>query len=155
MLTPKKKSALTARFLFRDGMEFELRHVCQARFDELGRKATVNTWIDHNLVKEKDDDKFYKLVAPEMIVGWSGVTGALLRDMVDLETYPAPEELLPYSSDDAFVLLRYCIELDVWATRHCKALEEFQAAEDAKRKNALSPSPAINSSHADEAATAS
>lgn len=152
MLKVKKKSDRICTFEFRDGIEVSLRYVSEHRFGQLAEQCTATKWRDHQPVKERDDDKYYQLCAVEMIAGWSGITGAGLKTLVDLEEYPEGDAEVPYSAEDAFVLLRYSAEFDVWATRNCKKLEAYIAAEEAKRKNGSLPMPASNSSHADDPA---
>lgn len=155
MLKPKKKSDRICTFDFRDGVEVQLRYVSEHRFGQLAEQSTSTKWRDHQPVKERDDDRYYQLCAQEMIAGWTGLDGKVLKTLVDLESYPEDDAEVPYSPQDAYVLLRYSAEFDVFATRNCKKLEAFIAAEEAKRKNGSSPTLASNSGHADEADHAS
>jgi hypothetical protein len=143
MLKAKLKSDRIMTAEFRDGILVDLRYVPERRFAALREKATKTKWVDHQVQKEVDDEKFYELCAKEMIAGWRGLTGRHLKELVDLEDYPyADEEEVPYTEQHAFVLLYHCAEFDVWCTKHCKALEEFVAVEEERRKNVSSPSPA-------------
>jgi hypothetical protein len=138
VLKPKKKSDRVAWFEFRDGIEVALRYVSEHRFGQLGEKATISKWKDHQIVKDRDEDKYYEMCAAEMIADWRGLNGAALKTLVDLEEYPADDAEVPYSADDAFVLLRHSAEFDVFVTRNCKALERFLATEETARKNVSS-----------------
>lgn len=156
MLKAKKKSDRVMVAEFRPGFEVHLRYVPERRLAQLREQATRTRWVDHQVQKDVDDETFYELCAKEMIAGWSGLTGRELRALVDLEDCPyADHDEVPYSEQHAFVLLYHCAEFDVWCTRHCKALEEFIAVEDAKRKNASSPMPDRDSNRPGEADAAS
>lgn len=139
---PKSDRLMPAEFRTGSGIIVTIRYTSERRFMDLSKKATKSIWKDHRLVEERDDAAFYDLCADEMIVSWRGLYGHHLRTMVDLVENPfADDDEVPYSKETARLLLRECLEFDLWATRHCKTLEEFVAMEDDKRKNASLPSP--------------
>ena len=130
----KDQSDRTVWAEYRDGFQIQIRYVPRAKLQRMLDRCQKREWDpkDHQLKDKLDNEKFYRMIAEEVVVGWRGLTPDVLRKMADMEEYP--EEEVPYSVDDAAELLDKAYDFDLWVQRVCSDLEYFDASRRASEE---------------------
>lgn len=127
MLKFKTQSERTIHAEYQDGFVLEIRYMPRDHLRRLLERCKVREWdkATHQPIEKTDDARFAKELA-KSIVSWTGLTGALLRRLVELEEYPADDEQVPYSAAVAEGLLFHCYDLDKWLQTMMTDLEAFE-----------------------------
>jgi len=89
-----------------------------------------------NFTEELDNDKFRNAFVPKIIKDWRGLTLKVLSTLVviDYEGEENEEAELPYSNEEALLLVAKSAAFDSWVTGMCADVEAFNKA---KKENAL------------------
>jgi hypothetical protein len=129
MLKGKIKDTSDKKVLaeFRDGFKVEIRYTPRGRVQRIVEESMV-TEMDPRTFTQKtrrDNDKFFTLMATEIVIGWSGLSAKVLRSMIEMEDYP---DELPYSIEDAAELLAKAYDFDAWVQNIATHLECFDTA---------------------------
>ncbi len=111
---------------YRDGFQLEIRHTPRAHSQSIADRAKKEEW-DNAIgayAPSIDKEKYYQLIAAEVIMDWRGLTPEVLRTLVDMESYPDAE--VPYSQEDAAELLAKVQGLDVWVQTLARNLDHYE-----------------------------
>lgn len=126
LLTPSK----TVSFDFPGcpGMKVELTYLGRDELLKL-RKRCITTKFNKKTrqpEEEIDDDKFLTEYAKAVIKGWSGLKFRYLEELllVDISSLD-PDDELPYTQENAELMLRNANNFDTWLTETIGDLENF------------------------------
>ena len=130
MIKAKTSSDKTVWANYRDTFDVEIRYAPRAKMRALINECQIREWDQktHQPIERADDDKFFKRIAEEIVVNWRGLSGEVLRGMIDLDQYPQDEIDEPYSKESCFELLKGAYGFDRWVQHIATELEAFEAA---------------------------
>ena len=126
LMTPSK--TVTIDFPGYSGMSVDLCYLAREELIKL-RKKCVTTKFDKKTRQPEevlDEDKFLAEYVKSVIKNWTGLKyhyleELLLVDVADLD----PESELPYTQDNAELLMKNSSEFDTWVTETVGDLENF------------------------------
>lgn len=129
LLTPSK--TVTMDFPGCPGMEVDLCYLGREELLKL-RKKCVTTKFDKKTrqpAEVLDEEKFLTEYCKEVIKGWSGLKYRYLEELllVDVEQFD-PEDVLPYTKENAEVLMKNSNSFDTWVTDTVGELENFSGS---------------------------
>ena len=80
----------------------------------------------HQPIEEMDDDKFIVEYCKAVIKGWKGLKFSYLEELllVDISNLN-PDDCLPYTQDNAELLMKNATDFDTWVTETVGDLENF------------------------------
>lgn len=126
LMTPSK----TVGIDFPGHDEFEVS-ICYLAREELLklRKRCLSTKFNrktHQPEETLDEDKFLVEYTKAVIKNWSGLKFSYLEEflLVDISDYD-PNDMLPYTHDNAMLLMKNSNEFDTWVTDVVGDLENF------------------------------
>lgn len=140
MLKFKAKSERTIHAEYLDGFILEVVYLPREQLRKMLDRCKIREWdkTTHQPVERHDDKRFAKELS-KAIRGWKGLTGSLLRRLVELEEYPGDDEDVPYDPETAEGLLFHCYDLDKWLQNVMTDLDAFEAvrrADETKNSSA-------------------
>lgn len=103
------------------GFKVKLRYMSKDLQEDIRKKATILGFDNRTNapVEKLDDDLFYKLYVQNALIGWSGLKLKYLDSMVPVN-FPAGTDLeqeLPFSEENALMLVKNSTNFDVWLTK--------------------------------------
>ncbi len=126
LMTPSK--TVTMDFPRFKGMTVDLCYLAREELVKLRKRCLSTKWDKktHQPIEEMDDDKFIIEYCKAVIKGWSGLKYSyleelLLVDITDLD----PEDQLPYTQENAELLMKNASDFDTWVTDMVGDLENF------------------------------
>lgn len=112
-----------------DGFKVQLCYVGRDRMMKIRNQALVYKFNKRTRQREEevDNDKFLEAYADAVIKGWSGLTVKGLSTLLPIDTsgVDAKEEV-PYSADDALLLLKNSTIFDQFVTDSLNNFEVFE-----------------------------
>ena len=116
-----------------EGFELELANLSRKELMNLRKRSTSNKF-DRKLRifnEELDEQKFIKEFSQAVVKNWKGLKLKYLEDLilVDLQGKNQEEEM-PYSQDNAEVLIENSQEFDNWLNEVVFDLQNFRGAEE-------------------------
>ena len=126
LMTPSKTVALD--FPGYTGMSIDLCYLAREELVKL-RKKCVTTKFNKKTrqpEEELDEDKFLVEYCKAVIKGWKGLKYRYLEELllVDVSALD-PEDELPYTQENAELLMKNSSEFDTWVTETVSDLENF------------------------------
>lgn len=126
LITPSK----TVEFDFPGyaGMKVSLCHLGRDELAKL-RKLSITTTFDKKTRQPKevlDEEKFLTAYCEKIIKGWSGLKYRYLEELllVDVSAFD-PEDELPYTAENAELLMKNSTVFDSWVVETVGELENF------------------------------
>ena len=134
-MTPSK--TVSIEFPGMEGFEVDLCYLAREELIKL-RKRTITTKFNlrtHQPEEVLDEDKFLTEYTSAVIKGWKGLKISYLEELllVDTEGLDSNQEL-PYSAEEAEILMKNSNTFDTWVTEAVGDLENFTRS---KSPNAL------------------
>ena len=134
-MTPSK--TVSIEFPGMEGFEVDLCYLAREELIKL-RKRTITTKFNrrtHQPEEVLDEDKFLTEYTTAVIKGWNGLKISYLEELllVDTEGLDSNQEL-PYSAEEAEILMKNSNTFDTWVTEAVGDLENFTRS---KSPNAL------------------
>jgi hypothetical protein len=120
-----------------DDFEVELANLSRKELIALRKRCTSNKFNRKTRGFEEvlDDDKFIKEFTDATVKGWRGLRLKYLEDLVLVELGTNdPEKEMPYTTENAQLLVENSNEFDNWLNEVVFDLEHFRSAEQAKTK---------------------
>ena len=119
-----------------DGFTVQLCYVGRERMMKIRNQALVYKFNKRTRQREEevDNDKFLEAYADAVIKGWKGLTVRGLATLLPIDTSSMdPKEEVPYSADDALLLLKNSTIFDQFVTDSLNNFEVFdrEAKEEA------------------------
>ena len=126
LMTPSK--TVSVDFPGYDGMTVSLTYLAREEMLKL-RKRCITTKFNkktHQPEEELDDEKFLTEYCKSVIQGWKGLKFRYLEELllVDVSSL-APEDELPYTQENAELLMKNATNFDSWVTDTVGDLENF------------------------------
>jgi len=126
LMTPSK--TVTIDFPGRTGMEVDLCYLAREELLKL-RKKCVTTKFDKKTrqpEEELDEEKFLIEYCKSVIKGWKGLKYRYLEELLLVDVSELdPDDELPYTQDNAELLMKNATEFDTWVTETVGDLENF------------------------------
>lgn len=99
------------------GFKIKLKYMSRDTIQKLRKQSTVMGFNKTTRMPEEeiDDDLFYKLYVNTAITDWSGLKLSYLKDLmvVDLTGIDETKEL-PFSAENAVMLVKNSVDFDTW-----------------------------------------
>jgi hypothetical protein len=126
LMTPSK--TVTLDFPGYKGLKIDLCYLARESLLKL-RKKCVSTKFDRKTRQPEevlDEDKFLEEYCKEVIKGWKGLKYKYLEEflLVDISEL-SPEDELPYTEENAELLMKNSSSFDTWVTEVVGDLENF------------------------------
>ena len=138
--TPQQKPAVSLKSLMTPiktvsieyprfkGMTIDLCYLAREELIKLRKKCMSTKWDkkSHQPIEEFDDEKFIVEYYKAVIKGWKGLKYSYLEELllVDISGLD-PEDCLPYTQDNAELLMKNATDFDTWVTETVGDLENF------------------------------
>ena len=126
LMTPSKTVAVEFP-RFKD-MTVDLCYLAREELVKLRKKCLTTKWDkkSHQPIEEFDDEKFIVEYCKAVIKGWKGLKYSYLEELllVDISGLN-PEDCLPYTQDNAELLMKNANVFDTWVTETVGDLENF------------------------------
>ena len=126
LMTPSKTVAVEFP-RFKD-MTVDLCYLAREELVKLRKKCLTTKWDkkSHQPIEEFDDEKFIVEYCKAVIKGWKGLKYSYLEELllVDISSLN-PEDCLPYTQDNAELLMKNATDFDSWVTETVGDLENF------------------------------
>ena len=126
LMTPSK--TVSVEFPRFKGVTIDLCYLAREELVKLRKRCMSTKWDkkSHQPFEEIDDDKFIVEYCKAVIKGWKGLKFSyleelLLVDIRDLNT----EDCLPYTKENAELLMKNATDFDTWVTETVGDLENF------------------------------
>jgi len=121
-----------------DGFKVQLCYVGRDRMMKIRNQALVYKFNKRTRQREEevDNDKFLELYSEAVIKGWSGLNVRGLATLLPIDTSGSDaKEDVPYSPDDALLLLKNSTIFDQFVTDSLNNFEVFEkeAKEEAEK----------------------
>ena len=126
LMTPSKTVSID--YPGYDGFKVDLCHLAREELLNL-RKRCLSTKFDRKTrqpIEEIDDEKFLDEYCKAVIKGWKGLKFRYLEELllVDVSNLNLDDEL-PYTKDNAELLMKNANNFDTWVTETVGDLENF------------------------------
>tara|TARA_R100000353_G_C6491192_1_gene191758 strand:- start:634 stop:1065 length:432 start_codon:yes stop_codon:yes gene_type:complete len=126
LMTPSKTVSID--YPGYDGFKVDLCHLAREELLNL-RKRCLSTKFDRKTrqpIEEIDDEKFLDEYCKAVIKGWKGLKFRYLEELllVDVSNLDLDDEL-PYTKDNAELLMKNANNFDSWVTETVGDLENF------------------------------
>jgi hypothetical protein len=119
----------TVEFPDIDGFTVDVCYVGRDRMMKIRNQALVYKFNKRTRQREEevDNDKFLEAYAEAVIKGWSGLTVKKLGNLIPVDLSKMnPTEEVPYSAEDALVLLKNSTLFDQFITDTLNDFENFE-----------------------------
>ena len=126
LMTPSKTVAVEFP-RFKD-MTVDLCYLAREELVKLRKKCLTTKWDKktHQPIEEFDDEKFIVEYCKAVIKGWKGFKYRYLEELllVDVSALD-PEDELPFTQENAELLMKNSSNFDTWVTETVSDLENF------------------------------
>jgi hypothetical protein len=126
LMTPSKTVSID--FPGYTGMTIDLCYLAREELIKL-RKKCISTKFNrstHQPEESLDEDKFIIEYTKAVVKGWKGLKFSYLEEflLVDVSDFE-PDDMLPYTSDNAELLMKNSTSFDTWVSDTIGDLENF------------------------------
>ena len=129
LMTPSKTVKID--FPGYEGFSVSLCHLAREGLLKLRKKCLSTKWDKKTRqpVEELDDEKFLTEYCKAVIKSWSGLKYSYLEELllVDVSQFD-PKDCLPYTAENAELLMKNSNGFDTWVTETVGDLENFTKA---------------------------
>ena len=126
LMTPSKTVSID--FPGYAGMTVDLCYLAREELIKLRKKCISTKWNkkSHQPEEELDEDKFLTEYTKAIVKGWSGLKYRYLEELllVDVSSLD-PDDELPYTLENAQLLMKNANDIDTWVTETIGDLENF------------------------------
>lgn len=126
LMTPSKTVAID--FPGYTGFEVDLCYLAREELIKLRKKCIKTKWDKktHQPLEELDDDKFLVEYTKAVLKGWRGLKYRYLEELllVDIGSL-SPDDELPFTQENAELLMKNATSFDTWVTETVGDLENF------------------------------
>lgn len=126
LMTPSK--TVSIEFPRFKGVSIDLCYLAREELVKLRKRCMSTKWDkkSHQPIEELDDDKFIIEYCKAVIKGWKGLKFSYLEELllVDISNLN-PDDCLPYTQDNAELLMKNANDFDTWVTETVGDLENF------------------------------
>ena len=126
LMTPSK--TVSIEFPRFKGVTIDLCYLAREELVKLRKRCMSTKWNKktHQPIEEMDDDKFIVEYCKAVIKGWKGLKFSYLEELllVDISNLN-PDDCLPYTQENAELLMKNATDFDTWVTETVGDLENF------------------------------
>ena len=126
LMTPSK--TVKVDFPGMEGFKIDICYLAREELLKLRKRCLVNKWNKktHQPEEELDDEKFLSEYCKSVLKGWKGLKYRYLEELllVDISRLDT-EDCLPYTQDNAELLMKNATDFDTWVTETVGDLENF------------------------------
>ena len=126
LMTPSKTVAID--FPGYTGFEVDICYLAREELIKLRKKCIKTKWDKktHQPLEELDDDKFLVEYTKAVLKGWKGLKYRYLEELllVDIGEL-SPDDELPFTQENAELLMKNATAFDTWVTETVGDLENF------------------------------
>lgn len=115
------------------GFEVEIAHLSRAQSIALRKKCTITKFDRKTKQPEEtlDEDKFIAEFTKLTIKNWKGLTLEGLESLLPIDRQGKPGDTpVPYSQEDAALLIEHSSEFDKWVNDQVYDLENFRSGSE-------------------------
>ena len=126
LMTPSK--TVSIEFPRFKGVSIDLCYLAREELVKLRKRCMSTKWNKktRQLEEELDEDKFLIEFCKAVIKGWKGLKYRYLEELllVDVSSFD-PDDELPWTNDNAELLMKNAADFDTWVTETVGDLENF------------------------------
>ena len=114
-----------------DGFTVDITYLAREELLKLRNKCLKQKFNKktRGFEEELDDDRFLTEYVKGVIQGWSGLKYANLGELLLVDvSHLNPEDHLPYSQENAELLMKNSVDFDTWVTETVGDLENFTSS---------------------------
>lgn len=113
-----------------EGLVVEFSYIPREEVKKLMKRATTQTFDrkTHQPVEELDESLFTELYVKQVIKGWSGFKYNYLKELMAVDFSDFEGDLdseLPYTEEDALILMKNSPDFDTWVTSVTGDIKNF------------------------------
>lgn len=107
--------------------KIQVAFLSRETLQNLRKKATNRTFKNHQQVETVNDELFLELYVKSVIKGWTGLKLAYLAELAPINLGDTdPEQELPYSEEDALMLMKSSVAFDNFISEQVSDLGNFK-----------------------------
>ena len=116
------------------GFSVEVANLSRKELTSLRKRCTSQKFDrkTRQLMEDVDEDKFIKEFTKSSVKNWKGLTVEHLSTLMLIDTNKASAEEVPYSVDNAEILVANSAEFDTWLNEVVFDLENFRDSGERK-----------------------
>tara|TARA_B100001093_G_C25984940_1_gene658998 strand:- start:72 stop:500 length:429 start_codon:yes stop_codon:yes gene_type:complete len=126
LMTPSK--TVDIEYPSHKGLFFKLTYLAREELVKLRKKCVTTKFNKKTRQPEEilDDDRFIVEYTKSIVKGWSGLKYRYLEELllVDVSALD-PDDELPYTKDNAELLMKNAVDFDTWVTETVGDLANF------------------------------
>jgi len=125
-----------------DGFEVEVATLSRPELISLRKSCIVSKWDKKTRqpVETLDDDKFVRKFSEKTIKDWKGLKYKFLESLIPVDISKVdPEDELPFSVEDAEILIKNSSDFDTWINEVVFDLDNFRAGREGSPVEAPEP----------------
>lgn len=124
----KETKTATLEYPGKEGFKVTIGLISAELANKLTRESTETVAGQYGMREEKvNNDKFLAKFTAKAILNWEGLTGAHIKDMLPVdESELADTDEIPYSQEDALLLIQNCKEFEGWVNAKVFDLRSFR-----------------------------
>ena len=126
LMTPSK--TVTMDYPGIDGFTVDITYLAREELLKLRNRCLKQKFNKktRQFEEELDDDRFLTEYVKGVIQSWSGLKYSRLEELLLVDvSHLSPEDELPYSQDNAELLMKNAADFDTWVTETVGNLENF------------------------------
>lgn len=124
-----KSKTVEIEYPYAEGFKVQIAYLTKEEIIKLRKKATTSKFNKFSRQAEEsfDDELFTNIFVGATIKGWTGLTFDILGEMFPIDTSEADEDIteLPYSPEDAVILMKNSVAFDDWITEVSNDISVF------------------------------
>ena len=112
-----------------DGFKVSISFLAREELVKIRKKATKTTFKNRQPVEELNEELFLKIYVDAVIKGWEGLKYSFVQNLLlaDISKFK-PDDTLPYTSENALLLMKNSGEFDSFISETVNDLSVFTKA---------------------------
>lgn len=108
--------------------KLQLNYMSRAASKRVISSAKRDEWVNGTMIQVQDDDKFIEAFVDTAIAGWTGLTIGDVEKLMLIETEADPTTEVPFSRDNAIMLMQNSAAFDSWINQTVFHLDTFRSS---------------------------
>ncbi|CCI88560.1 hypothetical protein BN79_151 [Yersinia phage phiR2-01] len=108
-------------------VKLKLNYMSRAASKRVMSMGNRDEWVNGTMMKVRDEDKFLEAFVDAAISGWTGLTIADVEKLMLIETEADPATEVPFSRDNAIMLMQNSAAFDSWINETVFQLDNFRS----------------------------
>ena len=125
-----KEKIITVPYPGEDGFSVDIRYMNREALSKLREKCLKLKWnkLTRKQEEEVDFEKFTEEYARQALIGWKGLTPAILATLIPIDLEKMSKEEIEFSTEDAIALMKNSTPFDQWIGDCMNDIEKFSKA---------------------------